>query len=484
MILKHWMDIFTIIIGLIFSWKLYTQYTKTKSLQLLNFIPNVWTALGVLGTFISIYLAFDDINSESLSKNDAIVNIIRKITPAFSTSIIGLIGNVFSSTIIKWILSKEEKLEQDNFPTTETPEKMLYNINIGIMGLASKIEQTTLSSNHNHKELISAYNYQTGQIVETLSSQSEILKTFVDDFILNMNGLFADMRHSLGAQMYNFGEEQYQKTSELLENLNKMLSTQSTQLLEKQNNDLTQYYKDNYSKMEQMSDLLSSNFHNLTSKTLATFEDLIKKQELQMNQQAISNIQISQELNNKLKAEFDSITIRQVESLNQMVDLSVAYTEVTEKALQKSSEMNEQSITELKTQLSGFITSIQNSILEQTRELNSAISHNIESLKVNYEYVQDRLAHLVGNYEQATEAYHNAVQNAHNLNNSVEKSIDYINQGLSNSLSTNEQLLDLIHIVEDRQEKTHHLVLKIKEMSDAIDMLSQIETHLNKLVRQ
>ena len=40
-------------------------YTKLKSKQLLNYLPNVWTSLGILGTFIAIVYSLEDLQNSS-----------------------------------------------------------------------------------------------------------------------------------------------------------------------------------------------------------------------------------------------------------------------------------------------------------------------------------------------------------------------------------------------------------------------------------
>ena len=75
-------------------------FTKLRSKQLLNYVPNVWTSLGILGTFIAIVVSLDSSGTSSLSDVDTLV---KNIIPAFTTSIIGIIGAVVCSVAIKII---------------------------------------------------------------------------------------------------------------------------------------------------------------------------------------------------------------------------------------------------------------------------------------------------------------------------------------------------------------------------------------------
>ena len=69
-------------------------------------MPNVWTSLGILGTFIAIVVSLDSSGTSSLSDVDTLV---KNIIPAFTTSITGIIGAVVCSIAIKIIYAYEEK---------------------------------------------------------------------------------------------------------------------------------------------------------------------------------------------------------------------------------------------------------------------------------------------------------------------------------------------------------------------------------------
>ena len=95
-------------------------FTKLRSKQLLNYVPNVWTSLGILGTFIAIVVSLDSSGTNSLSDVDTLV---KNIIPAFTTSIIGIIGAVVCSVAIKIIYAYEEKEEDEFYRRTVGNEK-------------------------------------------------------------------------------------------------------------------------------------------------------------------------------------------------------------------------------------------------------------------------------------------------------------------------------------------------------------------------
>ena len=107
-LLLNWWNFVVLVIGLIATFWCKNKYNDTKSKPLLTCLPGVWTSLGLLGTFCAICLSLHglDANSEIVdntgktlaevkaasSQDLDIMKIISELIPAFTTSIIGLIG--------------------------------------------------------------------------------------------------------------------------------------------------------------------------------------------------------------------------------------------------------------------------------------------------------------------------------------------------------------------------------------------------------
>ena len=94
-------------LGLLIAFWFYRRYTKTKSRQLLNSLPGIFTSMGLLGTFCAIcYSLGSEIQSMPTevtsnigktiaeagldSSNLDIIDIIYKLIPAFTSSIAGI----------------------------------------------------------------------------------------------------------------------------------------------------------------------------------------------------------------------------------------------------------------------------------------------------------------------------------------------------------------------------------------------------------
>ena len=101
------------------------KYDETKSRALLNCLPGIFTSLGLLGTFVSICYSLHglgEINTEAVdntgktlaevqaagSQGLDIMKIISELIPAFTTSIIGLVGAMIVTLWTKKKFAEEE----------------------------------------------------------------------------------------------------------------------------------------------------------------------------------------------------------------------------------------------------------------------------------------------------------------------------------------------------------------------------------------
>ena len=145
--------VFIIVLGLTVYFYILYNKDESKSHQLINSLPNLWTSLGLLGTFVSIVCSLRNINNDI-----QIVEIIRQIIPAFTTSIVGLFGAIIFTVINKFLYRKEEKKIYASIER-KTPEEILSEIN--------------------------------GKLNSNIAQQNDLLIKFLSEFTRKMNEIFA-----------------------------------------------------------------------------------------------------------------------------------------------------------------------------------------------------------------------------------------------------------------------------------------------------
>jgi hypothetical protein len=185
---------------------------KYNGRDLLSYIPNIWTSFGILGTFLSIILAIKGIDNKGVDDNPIdITKLVKEITPAFSTSIVGIIGAIVSSLILKIIFAFEDRGDDKR---KNTPEYTLKNIESLLKDSIEKTES------------------QSKRMEDTLAEQSEIMKRFVDDFIQNMDEIFKNMKDSIAVQTRQFGETQLSKSCEIMEKITNQLIEKGNEMVQ------------------------------------------------------------------------------------------------------------------------------------------------------------------------------------------------------------------------------------------------------------
>ena len=141
-LLGHWPDVVSVaavlLVGLVFTVSLERRYNATGYVGFLNYIPSIWTSLGILGTFISIYasLALMDFASPTTDMNQ----LVSRVAPAFSTSIVGIVGAIFTSIRNKKLRALAEVQEERGYwQTMRNIEDQVTSMGVGAKEVAREM---------------------------------------------------------------------------------------------------------------------------------------------------------------------------------------------------------------------------------------------------------------------------------------------------------------------------------------------------------
>ena len=204
-------------------------YTKLKSKQLLNYLPNVWTSLGILGTFIAIVYSLEDLQNSSSGNEINVIGLIEDIAPAFITSIIGICGAIITSIAIKIIYAIEEKKEERIYADTVggniSPELMLDRINRSIEKL---INVTTL--------------------------QETNIKSFLDNYMLQLDSFYNKIFESNKEQVQTLSDEYVHNVAQVLAGANEEINKRIDALLLSHSESIQEYLKTEKAKLDEVAD--------------------------------------------------------------------------------------------------------------------------------------------------------------------------------------------------------------------------------------
>lgn len=448
-----------LVIGLAVSIWFFCKYKGTNSRQLLNSLPGVWTSLGLLGTFIAICASLGGISSAEAVNNVGktvaeatpeidIKTIIGDLIPAFSTSIYGLL---FATGITIWNkvrYAKEDKLIDDEINNI-SPEKYISDIAVELKAQTKKNEEYSEKLNN------------------TLGNQSKILESFVKDFVEKMDGIFKEMGNDIRANINSFGQEQFKNSADLLNAIVAKLAQSTESLVSKQSESVTSLMSNTNTQLEGISSQIDKSISAIGESATSSMSTLISDQK--------------ESLITLLSGQKDSMTTiiaTQKEQLDALVEKN---NDFNNQVLQQSTDLNKQVSDNLRESLTSITATMQATISDQCATLSMAIANCVDELKESYSFITEHMASIRSDYQQSTEAYRDAVQNAHDINDSFEHTIRSIDDSIKNLDETNKNVAEATDLVKKRYEKIEHLVASINEMSTAIDTLRKLESQLNKI---
>lgn len=461
-------------------------YRKNKSRQLLNSLPGLFTSLGLLGTFVAICNSLGEIDQDTLE----IDAIIRDLVPAFTSSIAGLVAAFIVTMICKVLYSFEDRQleEKVNF---KSPEECLYALTIQSESTNENLSRISkqLTEQADKNEV---YNE---RLNTTISQQSQILEQFVNDFVKRMDDIFTKMHGQIEQNIKDFGEEQFKKCADTLETLTEKLSSLSTGLLEEQKSNVQQMIAGTNTELQSVSNNVTQQITSLCTQMTSALGTLRSSQDERLtsivdNYNALSerlasqNSDFAEKMNAQMNAEYEKIQEQSASSLQQMVDLKDAYAEVNQEMLQSSTTMNREVSAELRNSLSTFVADLQKTVTDEVNILSNAITTNVEALQDSYAYISDHVRNIKGNYESAAQAYIDAVNTAHRMNESQENMLSTINDSMKHVLHTNEKVDEVIAVIEERQERIENLISHINEISTTIETLQKLESQLNRIANK
>ncbi|MBP3516981.1 MAG: hypothetical protein J6K31_00940 [Parabacteroides sp.] len=500
-------------IGLLATFWCKKKYDDTKSKPLLTCLPGVWTSLGLLGTFCAICLSLHglDANSEVIDNTGKtlaevkteggqvinIMQIISKLIPAFTTSIIGLIGALAVTLWSKTKFAKEEVEENSKLANT-TPEEYIRDIAIYSKEMTYN---KPIFDKHNEllAELISLHKEEekrnreyNDKLNNNISHQSEILKEFIDGFIKRMDEIFKQMHGAIQKQVHEFGEEQFTKTSQLLTSITERLSTVSEGIIDSQRKSVETMMNSTNSEIGKITTSVTEALDSLTKEVQTSLAALNSQQSDRLNtiinnydslatKLSEQNNDFAIKITEQLQRDYLKVQEHNVNSLQQMVDLRTAYQEATSDILSNTLQMNEKATSDLRESITVFVNDLQSIITTQCTELGTAISNNVESLNKAYRFIETLVAEIRQNYEQAVLAYGDAVVNVHRTNETTGKAILENNKSLQAIEETNQMISKVLDILTNRQENIEHLIKQINSVSGTIVELQKLESVLNKI---
>lgn len=266
-------------------------------------LPNVIAALGIIGTFLGIFLGLLDFNTNDI--NGSIPKLLDGMKTAFFTSLIGLsLSNIlksFQSQQLKKVIKMSER---------DAGEISLEKI----AGLMLDIKESLVGSN---KELVKAIVEMKENDIKTSSENRKAMKILVES-------LTGNTQESLVSQMKSLKESMIQAQKEAQDRLSLGLGKMEIQLNElvKTNNSIS-------TEIERGNNVLIEEFKifskNMAENNMKAFTDAIQD--------------CIKDLNNQLQEQFGENFKHLNLAVEKLLEWQIHYKETVEKATENQIEI-------------------------------------------------------------------------------------------------------------------------------------------------
>ncbi|TAF67383.1 MAG: hypothetical protein EAZ55_03440 [Cytophagales bacterium] len=208
-------------IGLVINLFLFSTYYFSETKTPLSYIPNVWTGLGVFFTFIVIW---KKLSSGIKFDEEGFAALVKNLTAAFSTSIVGIAGSMISSVILKMLLSYEEyKQEKENREAYASPEMTLWHLREESNQHFIKITESFRSNNVILKNIYDHFYKEIQEHKQETQEVKNLLSHIPADFKEQLETLLENLNNKLQNVIGNMGNEALEKSQKNIEELNKVL---------------------------------------------------------------------------------------------------------------------------------------------------------------------------------------------------------------------------------------------------------------------
>lgn len=335
----------------------YNFYRSGENQKFVAITPNLLTGIGVLGTFVGIFLGLLEFDVKNIT--DSIPPLLDGMKIAFATSICGM----FAGLIMRFIIARPPpKGTTSGAKSNEEFVKLVDAISTSILEIRS-------DSNKNHKELVQ----ELRNFAEEVSKNSteaivESLEKVVKDFNKQVKEQFGDnFRHLNEAveKLLEWQENYKEKVASMQEQFQRCLD--SINEVEKAMASIKENTETIPLAMEKLPEIMKSATETLdafaTMKDQAisafpTFEENIAKltSGLESQVQAFANgLEVQQESYKKLEASFDGLGGKTQEAMDNMSKEMQKVITTSMKEVQESMKQNiEQTSAELRENFAQF----------------------------------------------------------------------------------------------------------------------------------
>jgi predicted nucleic acid-binding Zn-ribbon protein len=371
----------------VFLWgrTFYNDAIKEKQESLIQNAPHVWTALGVAGTFITLFIVLGIQDLPMNNDEIDILSLIKSLTSAFSTSIVGVIGSLVTSIMIK---TRYEKLrhKQDAEWEQKDERELLFELTSLLKKQISNQEKT-----------IEASNTQTKELKAELSTISNNITEIKNNIVGNVGTLLNELKNELRSHVQNIGNSTLEETKKLSKDINERYKEQLHRLINENDKVLKEALEQSQRNLNETSVLITSKVNETMSSfdhTINAFQDASKKLEVSINDYVVSTKTEFENISNQIKESagyMNESVNKTMDNFNEKVigvteEYKTSFKTLNEQIINETSKILNSNLDKLKTsfeKLENYQISSQNLLQQTTKEFKESVT--LYDIKTNEE---------------------------------------------------------------------------------------------------
>lgn len=199
-LLNPWVSaVIVLALGLAYTLRIF-RTNRWQSPRYAGFLPQFWTGLGILGTFIALFVQLGILGVDA---ND-IPGLIKQLSSAFSTSVVGLFGSIVVSMYIRKRQFEQDQITEKQEWAKQAPEELLYKIMLSSLN----VEEHLKSAWAEEKQL------QTQGLIEQqvmFKQWGENLDTMTANMTNDFSRLLNGLEGSLGRKLNSLSDTTMQQ---------------------------------------------------------------------------------------------------------------------------------------------------------------------------------------------------------------------------------------------------------------------------------
>ena len=468
-----------ILIGLSASIRIRKKYKQTKSRQLLSFYPSVWTALGILGTFISIILTLS-----ASSDFSNIARLVSNISPAFGTSAVGVLMSIISSLDIKYIYASEDALEDKTYNESAnvTPEIVLVNLykshqlqieesqkqtqeTINAVNQLKASLENALGENGDVRNILAEYKTQ-------LQAQNSTIERFVTNLIEKLGEYYGNVLNKTEEASKKLIEEHFVKYEKNLQEYNKLISDNLVKSVKDHEEALEETRKSILEGSKAEFDVIFNTYFNSFQDIATAFQNKTEETTKTIAEAMVKMQESNNKLDNLLQTHSEEVSKRIESESNNLMKISKSleesfkkHTASTEKNVQTMSDSQRVAIERFKEETQTSLKNVATALVDTTKEgLSNEFTKLIGEVTRTTQKLHDDIAKYKNKiYSDETDRFNAICQSVDGkISESIEK--------LSGSIATESKNVVNIHNEVEQSQKN------VLELTEAIqDLLKKLE---------